>query len=112
MNSTDLNLHARNAITRVVAVLRSDLVRYWRGDVPSSVPAASTKALRAQARATAQIAPAEAEALQGIAALTEVAIVRAEAAYRDGDVPRSDAYVHGAMDALKFGRDTILGEVR
>ena len=103
-----LNLHARLAIERISLDLRERLVDYGTGIAPAFGVHTRAKHLRAQSRATRKIAPMEADAVLGTAALVEVLLAASERARDDNDINRSDELVQtaiGAIDTLREGLD-------
>lgn len=103
-----LNLHARLAIERISLDLRERLVDYGTGTAPAFGVHSRVKHLRAQSRATRKIAPTEADAVLGTAALVEVLLAASERARDNNDINRSDELVRtaiGAIDTLREGLD-------
>ena len=103
-----LNLHARLAIERISLDLRERLIDYGTGTAPAFGARSRVKHLRAQSRATRKIAPTEADAVLGAAALVEVLLAASERARYNNDINRSDELVRtaiGAIDTLREGLD-------
>ena len=98
--TTNLNIHARNAIERVTTSTRRTLVDYGRGEAPASAVVSATKGLRAQSRATRKIAPREADAILGTAALVGILVSASERAREANDINLSDDRVREAFRAL------------
>lgn len=105
--TSNLNLHARLAIERVSRGLRGELAEYWRGNVPAGAVLTSAKGLRAQSRATRQIAPREADVVLGAAALVEILMESAERARIANDITLSDEHVRAALDAIETLRGAL-----
>ena len=104
----NLNLHARLAIERISLDLREMLIDYGTGMTPAFGVRSRAKHLRAQSRATRTIAPLEADAILGTAALVEILLTASERARDDNDINRSDDLVRtaiGAIDTLREGLD-------
>ena len=102
-----LNLHAVFAIERTSVALRDVVVNYWSGLTGTDTVEDPLKGLRAQSRATRTIAPLEADAVLGTAALVEILVASAERAREDNDIHRSDELVRGAIDAIDGLRDAL-----
>lgn len=105
--TTNLNFHAHNAIQRITDDVRDALVEYWRGNTRAADVSASMKELRAQSRATRKIAPTEADALLGAAALVEIRLSASERARAEDDIDRSDDHVREALNIVSMLRDTL-----
>src|SRR5690606_37388267 len=104
---TNLNIHAHNAIDRITGDIRDALVEYRRGNIRAADVSASVKELRAQSRATRKIAPLEAEAILGTAALIEILVHSSEQARSSNDTNHSDDRIREALNLIEILRDTL-----
>ena len=77
------------------------------GNAPAGAVLTSAKGLRAQSRATRQIAPREAEVILGAAALVEILMESAERARIANDITLSDEHVRAALDAIETLRGAL-----
>ena len=104
-----LNVHAQTAIDRVLHEYRAALVRYFKGEVPALHVSQTGKLVRAQARATAQIADDEPEALRGLVATVGLLLARSEALREDDRIHEADEAARRALQALEVVEAAVLG---
>ena len=105
---SDLNFHARTAISSRLNQTRAAVVGFARGDHDAVEVGLALSQLRFQAGITERIAPVEAGALRGTADLVELTYRAAERAARAGNVHRFDELNRDALKALDLAREIIL----
>ena len=103
----DLDLHARLAVEWAASGVRNELAEYWRGYAPAAHCAAAAEGLRAQSRLVRKIAPREADAILGVAALVGLLVDGAESARSANDINASDARIREALGVVETLRDVL-----
>ena len=98
------------SIDRVLHEYRAALVRYSAGETPALHVSQTGKLVRAQARATAQIADDEPEALRGLVATVGLLLARSEALREDDRIHEADEAARRALQALEVVEAAVLGQ--